>query len=1015
MKRILLIAVLVGLAHWLGAQITTNTNFKINSNNPIDNRMTIAELGDTSTITFVYEGLLVHVNDADTYYKYNGATWEQFDPGGTMTAEQTKDSLETLSGANRLDISAIKNDTVTRLIQDSILVKYVDDVETDRDTIRTPGGAAAVSSVNGDTGAVTLDPDDLDDSATTNKFTTAGDISKLAGIESGATAPRNYYAFTGSEPDTSLLWIDQTTYDSTGVFEVKDYGLDGWNTVSWYDSVGNVFSNQPPIYAIITGQSNATPRNSGGDNTPSSYTSWWNAGEGKWTSIDLPAGWTTITGDNWWGMHFGRAAAELDNRIVKIIYVARGGRPISGWIDGGLEWTEIENRMDSSHVQRIDVMMWYQGESDYDRTIEAYKSDWLTVYEQFKALPEWTNETQVLVAQLNCSDGTDTQNGFLNTLAVDTTELTKVVHNINTPRKDAQHISVEGHRQLGRRMYLTFSGRQNYQPLPQGYSVSQDTMWDFSNTHLVAEDNDTIIAARNFYDGWNGNVRINDADSSGVSFTFPVVAYAHDGKEVITGIYGRFSSSAYVENDTLYFSKLPPYYVSQNTPFDPETLGEKLIGWWSTDTLLYSSGGKVDSIRSRTAYNPRALVQRSASNRPDTTGQMNGRNVISFTPSAWLEIDTVGSSSTGLDSVGGIYGGERDIYMAMKTEDAKGALFQGDVTTYYSIWDTLSSSGTSSFTSTIFINGVETLSKRDSLARRILAQEGELIIVQLRQATSAQIDSYLRIFDYANNLSGYGTTGEFAELIITEAQYSQVEESKIINYLTQKWSESSESAIVYSDVGKEKFRNPYGTGDNLDATIAAIKAATDAGSDDQTAAEVTYDNTTSGLTATDVKAAIDEVTAAIPDNISDLTISSTVDFDNNRITGVANAEVDADAVNKEQLDSLGTIVSDLHSLDFQVVADGDTLVLTNEKTLVLMDGSLSDIDAYIDGSAVSSGSLIYIKFGNTSTDVTLNRDATNDPGNFIAESSLSTASTLNLAGDGMTTLLKYGATWYQLH
>lgn len=47
-----------------------------------------------------------------------------------------------------------------------------------------PGGA--VDSVNGQTGAVVLDADDVSDSATTNKYTTAADISKLAGIEAAA-------------------------------------------------------------------------------------------------------------------------------------------------------------------------------------------------------------------------------------------------------------------------------------------------------------------------------------------------------------------------------------------------------------------------------------------------------------------------------------------------------------------------------------------------------------------------------------------------------------------------------------------------------------------------------------------------------------------------------------------------------------------------------------------------------------------------------------------------------------
>lgn len=60
-----------------------------------------------------------------------------------------------------------------------------------------PGMASGgvVDSVNGQTGDVVLDPDDLDDASTTHKFTTAGDISKLAGIEARATK----YPDTGEE------------------------------------------------------------------------------------------------------------------------------------------------------------------------------------------------------------------------------------------------------------------------------------------------------------------------------------------------------------------------------------------------------------------------------------------------------------------------------------------------------------------------------------------------------------------------------------------------------------------------------------------------------------------------------------------------------------------------------------------------------------------------------------------------------------------------------------------------
>lgn len=59
---------------------------------------------------------------------------------------------------------------------------------TTNDTVWvTPsGGGGAVSSVNGQTGAVVLDADSISDTSTTHKFTTAANITKLAGIEANA-------------------------------------------------------------------------------------------------------------------------------------------------------------------------------------------------------------------------------------------------------------------------------------------------------------------------------------------------------------------------------------------------------------------------------------------------------------------------------------------------------------------------------------------------------------------------------------------------------------------------------------------------------------------------------------------------------------------------------------------------------------------------------------------------------------------------------------------------------------
>jgi len=65
---------------------------------------------------------------------------------------------------------------------------FTDADQTKLSGIETGAEVNTVDSVNTQTGAVVLDADDISDASTTNKFTTSGDISKLAGIEAGATA-----------------------------------------------------------------------------------------------------------------------------------------------------------------------------------------------------------------------------------------------------------------------------------------------------------------------------------------------------------------------------------------------------------------------------------------------------------------------------------------------------------------------------------------------------------------------------------------------------------------------------------------------------------------------------------------------------------------------------------------------------------------------------------------------------------------------------------------------------------
>ena len=74
-----------------------------------------------------------------------------------------------------------------------------------------------VDSVNGQTGSVTLSPDDLDDSASTHKFTSQADIDKLAGIASGAevnTVDSDPSGVAGADQITNIISLTQAEYDA---------------------------------------------------------------------------------------------------------------------------------------------------------------------------------------------------------------------------------------------------------------------------------------------------------------------------------------------------------------------------------------------------------------------------------------------------------------------------------------------------------------------------------------------------------------------------------------------------------------------------------------------------------------------------------------------------------------------------------------------------------------------------------------------------------------------------------
>ncbi len=110
-----------------------------------------------------------------TYDTVNG--WQPENAAGAV------DSVNGQTGAVSLDTADLTDVSTTAPTNGQVLVYNSTSSEYEPTTLSS---TAPVDSVNGLTGAVVLDADDIDDTSTTHKFTTASDISKLAGIESGA-------------------------------------------------------------------------------------------------------------------------------------------------------------------------------------------------------------------------------------------------------------------------------------------------------------------------------------------------------------------------------------------------------------------------------------------------------------------------------------------------------------------------------------------------------------------------------------------------------------------------------------------------------------------------------------------------------------------------------------------------------------------------------------------------------------------------------------------------------------
>lgn len=225
------------------------------------------------------------------------------------------------------------------------------------------------------------------------------------------------------------------------------------------DIVFSGFENDT-IHVLATGQSNMIGRCSlTGDTTGAPNFEYWN-GVNNW----LPGhyGSPPFTNKNNIAYSFCSMLAEkMPNKHIRLILLAFGGNPIENWIPAVLgNYAALENQIVISGVPRINIILWHQGEANYDAYFGCnddvcYKAYLDTLITQFRAEP-WFDATTGYFIAGGLAPGTnyDDRNVALETLNFDGDTKTAFANPENLVTCDGVHITGDGLVSMGRRMFM---------------------------------------------------------------------------------------------------------------------------------------------------------------------------------------------------------------------------------------------------------------------------------------------------------------------------------------------------------------------------------------------------------------------------------------------------------------------------------------------------------------------------------------------------------------------------------
>ena len=266
------------------------------------------------------------------------------------------------------------------------------------------GGAntsTIVSNTSGSTPVTVSGSNTVTVTESGSTITIQADTSLLATVNDLRRFERFYFSTT-APADTNYLWakLNSSPWKLDSVFA---YEFGSWHIEGFYDRISGIFSKKPPLFVVATGQSNMLGIDGGGDTTTDRRLVAWDTTAHVWKVANLGVNPFNSTGANSIAFAFGKEVARRENRIVRLVVIAKSSQHIAQWFGVGGHAYNTNMNVLQAGMPRCDVLLWHQGESNHDGAggvcngNTCYTDSLYAIIRQFRGYT-WADENTLFIA-----------------------------------------------------------------------------------------------------------------------------------------------------------------------------------------------------------------------------------------------------------------------------------------------------------------------------------------------------------------------------------------------------------------------------------------------------------------------------------------------------------------------------------------------------------------------------------------------------------------------------------------